>query len=216
VKKCDEQELGVPIPPIADYSMPVDLPTSRLDWTLRKDRAALLVHDMQRYFLDPYEGTELLAVLQERVRQLVAWARASDVPVVFTGQPARQDASQRGLNLDLWGPGMQEASCADILLGGADPAEGDVVIMKRRYSAFHGSDLSERMAAWGRDQLVVAGVYANYGCLMTAQHAFMHDIQPFVAGDAMADFRVDEHHQALRTVVQTCGVVLGTAELVAS
>ena len=46
------------LPGIAPYPMPVptDWPASRADWVLERDRAALLVHDMQHYFVDAFAG----------------------------------------------------------------------------------------------------------------------------------------------------------------
>ena len=44
------------LPSIQPYALPVEgeWPASRADWTLEPGRAALLIHDMQRYFVDAF------------------------------------------------------------------------------------------------------------------------------------------------------------------
>jgi isochorismate hydrolase len=41
------------LPTVPAYALPTEaeIPASRAQWTLQRDRAALLVHDMQRYFM---------------------------------------------------------------------------------------------------------------------------------------------------------------------
>ena len=48
------------IPRIASYPMPQvrDFPTNKVNWTIDSNRAVLLVHDLQQYFLDFYDQTQ--------------------------------------------------------------------------------------------------------------------------------------------------------------
>jgi bifunctional isochorismate lyase/aryl carrier protein len=92
------------------------------------------------------------------------------------------------------------------------PRSGHTVLTKWRYNAFIRTPLAERMQAWGRDQLVVTGVYAHIGCLLTASHAFMHDVQPFLVADAVADFSRQDHVMALDYAARRCAAIVRTDE----
>ena len=52
--------------------------------------------------------------------------------------------------------------------------------------------------------------------MITAVEAFMKDIQPFLVGDAVADFSEAEHRMALQYVATRAGVVLATQDIITS
>lgn len=194
------------IPTIDVYQLPgaARLPKRRLEWSFDPNRAALLVHDMQRYFLDFYAGefSELIGNINR--------LRALGLPVYYTAQPPKQDPASRGLLTDRWGPGLQDR---DEIVKPLTPEASDVVLTKHRYSAFHRTDLAKRLAASGRDQLVITGVYAHIGITATALDAFSADIETFVVADAVADFDRDRHLLALEHLAATCAVVTTTGAL---
>lgn len=205
----------MPIPAIPSYPMPAGevLPENSLTWRPDPARAVLLVHDMQQYFLAPFDGDDSpRAALETNVARLRAGAAAVGVPVVYTAQPGAMTCAQRGLLHDLWGPGMARDDARDIPSWLA-PTEDDTVLTKWRYSAFHDTGLDELLADLGRDQMVVTGVYANTGCLVSAVDAFSRDIETFVVHDAVADFSAEDHRQALHYAATRCAVVLGADEV---
>lgn len=199
----------VGIPLIEPYPLPVrtSLPGNVARWDLDPERAVLLIHDMQRYFVELLpeplrtELVENAAVLRKR-------CAASGMPVAYTAQPGRMSEQDRGLLKDIWGPGMQTSPAHQEIVSEVAPEDGDWVFTKWRYSAFFRSDLLPRMREAGRDQLVLCGVYAHVGVMATAMDAFTNDIQPFVVGDAVGDFSARDHELALRFVANRCGVVL--------
>ena len=169
----------MPIPPISPYLLGDIAPRSTplLDWEIDPSRAALLIHDMQNYFVDVYAaGSEPLASVVPTLGALRDACDAAGVPVILTAQPPHQHPSRRGLLTDRWGPGISSADEAAIIEPLA-ARPGDITVMKWRYSAFARTDLRSLLAHGGRDQLLITGIYAHIGCLLTAADAFMHDIQ---------------------------------------
>ena len=206
---------GLPTIPPYDLPRADDLPTPRAPWALERERAALLIHDMQNYFLRVFTpDTSPLAPVVANIAALATAARKAGVPVFYTAQEGNQDRRDRGLQADLWGPGMSAAAEHQPILAALAPQPGDVVLVKHRYSAFQRSNLETLMRARGRDQLVISGVYAHIGCTLTAADAFMRDIEPFMAADALADFSRAKHDLALSYVADVCGVPLPTARIV--
>ncbi|WP_317203442.1 isochorismatase family protein [Janthinobacterium sp.] len=207
------------IPVIPSYSMPpaAAMPANRVQWQPEAARAVLLIHDMQDYFLRFYGADNpLLADLIANIAAIRAWAKAAGIPVVYTAQPSEQSAQDRALLNDMWGPGLTTADPALKAVTAALAPDGDdTVLVKWRYSAFQRSPLQQMMQDWRRDQLLIVGVYAHIGCMTTALDAFMRDIQPFLVGDAVADFSAAEHAMAFDYVAGRCGAVLTTAQLLA-
>jgi trans-2,3-dihydro-3-hydroxyanthranilic acid synthase len=207
------------IPSIRPYPLPTadELPANTARWTLDPERAVLLMHDLQKYFLAPFPAR------QQPVEQLVRNAArlrdrcaALGVPVAYTAQPGGMTDEQRGLLKDFWGPGMTPSPEHRQVVGPVRPADGDWVFTKWRYSAFHRSELLRRMRDSGRDQLVICGVYAHVGVLMTALDAFSHDIQPFLVADAVADFSRRHHRMTLEYAAARCASLAVTDDLLAA
>ena len=211
-----KQSVAAGIPAIEPYPMPAagKLPDNVAPWVLDPDRAVLLIHDMQRYFLRPLPDTvrhELVrnvALVRERCVEL-------GMPVAYTAQPGGMTDEDRGLLKDFWGVGMKVDPVDRQVVDELSPAADDWLFTKWRYSAFFRSDLLERLAAQGRDQLVICGVYGHVGVLMTAVEAFTHDIQAFLVADAIADFSAEHHQMALEYAATRCAVVLTAKEVCA-
>ncbi|GGV09822.1 isochorismatase family protein [Streptomyces spectabilis] len=204
------------LPTITPYPMPVaaDLPANRVDWKVDPARAVLLVHDLQNYFLSAYDAEAApVPELLRNVSALKERAAALGIPVVYTAQPGGQTPAERGLQQDFWGAGLPADAQAAAIAGPVAPGPGDQVLRKWKYSGFVRTSLEEDLRAQGRDQLVITGVYAHIGVLMTACDAWMRDIQAFVVADAVADFSADDHAMALRWAAGRCAVVTTTDEV---
>ena len=204
------------LPQIPAYALPTaeELPTPRAPWRVGRGRAALLVHDMQRYFVSPFAPDAApIAPVTHNIARLAHHCRAAGIPVFFTAQDGNQDRRDRGLQADLWGPGMRDIPEHQPIIDALAPEAGDFVLVKHRYSAFQRSNLETLMRVRGRDQIIICGIYAHIGCMLTAAEAFQRDIEPFFAADALADFSREKHDLAVQYVADRCGVPMTTAQL---
>ncbi|NUR83332.1 MAG: isochorismatase family protein [Nonomuraea sp.] len=196
------------LPAIAAYALPGrnDLPPNSASWKLDSGRAALLVHDMQEYFVRAFVDAPIDEII-DNIARLLTSCRAARIPVIYSVQPPRQSAAERGLLMDFWGAGLGVGENDQEIVRRLRPQDGDHVVTKHRYSAFHRTDLAATLRRVRRDQLVITGVYAHLGCLLTAADAFMADIQPFLVADAVADFDAEHHELALRYAAERCAVL---------
>ncbi|MFI6866081.1 isochorismatase family protein [Nocardia sp. NPDC050406] len=205
----------MPIPPIAPYAMPTDdeVIANQVSWTLEPGRTALLIHDMQRYFLSAYDtAQEPASTLIRNIAALRNRCHELGIPVIYTMQPGNQHPSRRGILADFWGTGMSQGADTEVVAE-LRPDARDIQVTKWRYSAFQRTDLRELLGYYNRDHLMITGVYTHMGCMLSAAEAFMSDVRPFLASDATADFSRDEHVMALNYVARRCGSVLSTAAL---
>lgn len=201
------------LPPMPPYDLP-PAPQSRGPWRLEKERSALLIHDMQGYFTAKFDpAASPLAPVITHIAALADAARRAGIPVFYTAQTGNQDRRDRGLQADLWGPGMSDSPEHTAIIPALSPKSGDHVLVKHRYSAFQRSNLEHLMRVRGRDQLVITGIYAHIGCMMTAAEAFQRDIEAFAVTDAQADFTRAEHDMAMNWIAGRCGIVTTTAQV---
>jgi bifunctional isochorismate lyase/aryl carrier protein len=166
---------------------------------------------MQRYFVNLFpRGDSPTIELIANIGLARDAAHRAGLPVVYSAQPGRMSRRDRGLLLDVWGPGMTDAPGDRDIIPELVPEPRDVVVTKRRYSAFFGTPLAGLLSSLGRDQLIVCGVFAHLGCLLTAADAFSHDLETFLLADAVADFTLDDHLMALDYAAQRCAVTMTT------
>lgn len=204
------------IPSIPAYALPTasDMPENKVSWTLNPKRAVLLIHDMQNYFVDAFaKGEAPITEAAENIKKIKEQCKALGIPVVYTAQPGSQDPADRALLTDFWGPGLKSGPYEEKIIPELAPDDQDIVLTKWRYSAFKRTNLIEIMRESGRDQLMITGIYAHIGCLVTACEAFMDDIQSFFIGDAVADFSSEKHKMAIEYASQRCAYTALTNEV---
>ncbi|MCQ8866628.1 isochorismatase family protein [Vibrio splendidus] len=196
------------IPKIASYDLPEhhEFPKNRTNWTIEPSKAVLLIHDMQEYFVSYYEAdSSPMADILTNIQQLKHIAKQAGIPVVYTAQPANQDPKDRALLTDFWGPGLNGDHTP--VVSTLAPENDDIEYVKWRYSAFKKTPLLDYMKDNQKTQLIISGIYGHIGILSTALDAFMLDVQPFIIGDAIADFSREDHIHTLNYISGRTGSI---------
>jgi nicotinamidase-related amidase len=167
----------------------------KLDW----DKAALLVIDMQDFFLDPHSPSFTcggLAVLH-RVKELLTAFRDAGRPVIFTRHVHNPDGSDAGI-MGWWWEGMcLEGSPESEIHRDLAPFPGEKVIDKHRYSAFYNTDLETVLRCLKIEDLVISGIMTNMCCESTARDAYYRDYRIFVPADGTGSVSEEMHMASL-------------------
>lgn len=132
------------------------------------------------------------------IELLLSRARRVDIPVFYTrGAPRRADGSDRGRWADKNARQGTDTARADEILAEISPQERDLVIEKRKPSAFFGTALVSHLIARGVDTLIVCGTTTS-GCVRaTVIDAFSYDYRVVVAEEATFDRGEASHAMAL-------------------
>jgi len=176
-------------------------------------RTALLVMDVQRGILDRLQNP---AGYLARVTDAVRTARGHRVPIIHVvvgfraGMPEISAGNQSFANVKQQNlPHLIDPRPA------IAPEAGEIVITKRRVSAFTGSDLEVVLRAGGLDHLVLCGISTGGVVLSTVREAADKDYRLTVVQDLCADPDAEVHTLLTRKVFPRQARVLGAADWLA-
>lgn len=155
---------------------------------------ALILMDFQRDVVARLGRPEVVDAAARALRA----ARDAGIPVVFVrvafrpGYPEVHPGGGFGAAREL-GPSMTEEAPGTRVIDELAPVGDEPVVVKRRVSAFSGSDLGMLLRAAGADELVLAGIATSGVVLSTVREAADLDYRLTVLEDACADADEEVH-----------------------
>jgi nicotinamidase-related amidase len=96
------------------------------------------------------------------------------------------------------------------------PQPGDVVITKRQWGAFYGTDLDLQLRRRGIATIILCGISTTRGVESTARDAFERGYQQIFVEDAMAAHVAEEHKYSVASVFPRLGRVRSTEQVLAA
>lgn len=191
-------------------------------------RTALLVVDMQNYFVAPEYpvAVPLARELAPAINRLAGAVRAQGglVAWIYTSADGA-DRDWSHLHAELLSPeasrrrleGLAEGSHGYALWHALRPAPGDAHVVKRRYSAFMPppSPTERLLRERGIDTVLVAGTATNVCCESTARDAMMLDFRSVMIADANAALSDADHNGTLTNHLLYFGAVWTADEAIA-
>jgi ureidoacrylate peracid hydrolase len=196
--------------------------------TIDAARAALVVVDMQNYFVAEGFAAEVPAAraIVPNINRMAKAMRAAGGAVVWVQTTAAgalehwgnhhrymltPDRRQKRLTQ------LDEAHDGFKLFPALEPLAADLRIKKVKYSAFiaGSSDIDAQLKSRSIDTLLVTGTVTNVCCESTARDAMMLDYRVIMLSDGNASLTDEEHAASLNNFLIFFGDVMTTDEAAA-
>ena len=185
------------------------------EWGLDAQSTAIVVIDLQKGIMGmPGEPHSATAVLANAVRLLEA-GRAAGAQVVLVHVDF-SEGWRDALQLPVDEPMRLSSPPADWaeLLPELNRQAGDVVIRKRQWGAFYGTELDLQLRRRGIKTLVMCGIATEAGVESTARDGWERNYALVFAEDAMTGR--NGHAHSVAKIFPRLGRVRSTAEIVAA
>jgi len=166
------------------------------------ERTAIVVVDMQNGFCHP-DGSLYAPASEEAVdpvNRVIDLGRGAGASIVFTRDvhpPEQFEDAHYYDEFERWGEHVLEDSWEAELVEELSVHEGDHVVEKHTYDAFHQTDLDGWLSARDIRDLVFCGTLANVCVLHTAGSAGLRDYRPVLVEDAVGYIEEDHREYAL-------------------
>jgi nicotinamidase-related amidase len=179
-------------------------------------KPVLIVIDMLRDFLKSWEPDRKERLVQS-INELVTTVRSSSHPVIWIRQefePDLRDAfpemRTKGIRRTIKGtPGCE-------ILSELAVAPSDVVIIKKRYSAFYGTILDETLARLEPDAIILAGINTHACIRTTAIDAYQRDWPVILAADCIDSYDQEHHEISLRYMKDKLAALMSNDEILSA
>jgi nicotinamidase/pyrazinamidase len=160
-------------------------------------RPAIIIVDMLK---DTFHEEYQLPITREarpivpRVNHLLQRGRELGIPIIFACDSfLPDDFIFKGKMKPHSLRGTDGSEVTDLLT----VEEGDVILPKRRFSAFFKTDLDQTLRTWHCDTVAVGGLTTNVCVLMTAMDALSHDFCTILLEDCCAAHKREVHETTI-------------------
>ena len=180
---------------------------------LNDEPTALVIIDLQRGIagreVHPHSGRSVVA----NAALLVEAFHRAQLPIVFVRVSFTPETMLKPI-LDN-APSMPPPQAGwDELVPEMDVREADVVVTKRNWGAFYGTDLDMQLRRRGVKRIAICGIATSIGVESTARDAFERNYKLLFVEDAMAAMSAQEHEYACSVVFPRMGIIRSTDDVV--
>jgi nicotinamidase-related amidase len=150
--------------------------------------------DVQTVVVDHYPDPTYLP----RLGEAISAARADGIPVIYVVVGFRPGFPEISTRNKMFGPltrstAVVSSEATTQIHPDVAPEPGDIIVTKRRVSAFAGSDLEMVLRASGIDHLVLTGIATSGVVLSTVRQAADMDFALTVLSDGCLDADLEVH-----------------------
>ena len=164
-----------------------------VEFQINPATTCLLIIDMTNVFVKQGAYAEVPGslALVPKLKRLISVFREKGIRIIFTTHVYRENGADLGLTAvfkprtNIKEP-LREGTPEIDIYSELQPQKEDILVVKRRYSAFLGTELDLILRSNKIDTLVIAGVASNVCCECTARDARMRDYKVIFLSDGTA------------------------------
>ncbi|MHA1345809.1 MAG: isochorismatase family protein [Candidatus Heimdallarchaeaceae archaeon] len=180
---------------------------------LNLKKAALLVLDMQDYFLNKESHAFVPSSLSiiNSIQEISKTIQEMGNKVIFS---RHLDAENKSSTMNRWWkdnikPDSDLSKITNLL-----NKQSIEVIEKNQYSAFYETELENILKDNEIEQVIITGVMTHLCCETTARDAFMRGFEVFFVVDATATYSEELHLGTLRAISHGYGTCISSEEII--
>ena len=179
---------------------------------------ALVLIDLQRGIVGRETAPHTAPDVVSRARRLAEHCRRVGATVVLVRVAFAPDGRDRlapRVDAAAWSSGPVPPDFSEIVseLG---PREGDLVVTKRQWGAFYGTELDLELRRRGIRTIVLGGISTNFGVESTARDAYERGYEQVFVEDAMAGMTAAAHGFPITAIFPRIGLVRSTEQVLAA
>jgi len=178
-----------------------------------KTKTALVVIDLQKGIASqpskPYSAHEVL----ENAAKLVDTFRKNEMPVFLVHVITTNETMLNVISDESFSRPSAPSPDWTEFVPEIAPTPKDIIIDKKQWGAFYGTDLELQLRRRGIDTIVLCGIATDFGVESTARFAYEYGFQQIFAEDAMASRSDEQHNAAVNFIFKRMGRVRKTDEI---
>jgi nicotinamidase-related amidase len=175
---------------------------------------ATIIIDMQNDFFKHSRLHANKQKLTDSINDLVRFSRKEKIPVIWARNEFKEDLSDAFLVMKKRGIGnVIKGTDGSRLLPALQKEDSDFEIVKKRYSAFHKTDLCSLLQELGVKTLIFAGVNTHACVRTTVIDAYQNDFEIIMAVDCVDSYDEEHHNISLRYLTDAMSVPMTNPEL---
>ena len=190
-----------------------------METLFEKNSTALVIIDLQKGIVamptEPYDSKTIIS----NTKKIADIFRENKMPVFLVRVAISPDGKDKLTPIvdgeNPWGKMQMPADWSEITpeLG---PNEGDIIITKKQWGAFYGTELDLQLRRRKIDTIVLCGISTNIGVESTARFAFEYGYQQIFVEDAMSSRSRAEHEHTVQTTFPRMGRVRLAKDILSS
>jgi len=172
-------------------------------------KTAVIVIDMINDFVTGVFKSDRAAKIIPNIKALLDYTRKQKVPIVYATDAHLPNVDPE---FDVWGSHAIAGSRGAEIIDELKPHKGDFRVLKRKYSAFQGTDLDQLLRELKIDTVILTGVVTDICIQHTAADAFFRGYKIIVPKDCVEAVDAKTQEEAIRYIKKAYGPEITTSK----